>query len=91
MVRRQVVGSVDVTVGAQRQRHNYRDLILPGATVDDLNRVDMVRNINGSLGYRIGNSMRAGFGLTYRERESNSSRFRDYRGFRFITTLDYEL
>lgn len=90
-IRRQVIGPFDVTVGAQRQRHNYRDLMLPGATVDDLNRVDTIRGVSGSLGYRIGNAMRAGFGLTYRERESNSSRFRDYRGFRFITTLDYEL
>jgi hypothetical protein len=90
-IRRQVVGAFDITLGAQRQRHNYRNLILPGATVDDLNRVDTVRGVTGSLGYRIGNTMRAGFGLTYRERESNSMRFRDYRGFRFITTLDYEL
>ena len=89
--RRLVVGAFDVTVGAQRQRHTYRNLILPGATADDFNRVDTVRGVSGSLGYRIGNSMRAGFGLTYRERESNSTRFRDYRGFRFITTLDYEL
>ena len=56
-----------------------------------MNRVDIVRGLSGSLGYRIGNTMRAGFGLTYRERESNSTRFRDYQGFRFITTLDYEL
>jgi hypothetical protein len=90
-IRRQVVGAFDITLGAQHQRHNYRNLILPGATVDDLNRVDTVRGVTGSLGYRIGNSIRAGFGLTYRERESNSTRFRDYRGFRFITTLDYEL
>jgi len=90
-IRRQVVGAFDVTAAVQRERYGYRDLILPGATVDDLNRVDIVRGLSGSLGYRIGNAMRAGFGLTYRERESNSMRYRDYRGFRFITTLDYEL
>jgi len=90
-IRRQVVGAFDVTAAVQRQRYGYRDLMLPGATVDDLNRVDIVRGLSGSLGYRIGNTMRAGFGLTYRERESNSTRFRDYQGFRFITTLDYEL
>jgi hypothetical protein len=90
-IRRQLVGAFDVTASLQRQRHAYRDLVLPGAAPDDLHRADVVRGWSGSLGYRVGNSMRAGFGLTYRERESNSARFRDYEGFRFITTLDYEL
>lgn len=90
-IRRQVVGAIDATASVRRERYGYRDLILPGATVDDLRRVDIVRGLSGSLGYRIGNSMRAGFGLTYRQRESNSTRFRDFQGFRFITTLDYEL
>jgi hypothetical protein len=90
-IRRQVVGAIDATASVRREQYGYRDLLLPGATVDDLRRVDIVRSLSGSLGYRIGNSMRAGFGLTYRERESNSTRFRDFQGFRFITTLDYEL
>lgn len=90
-VRRQIVGAFDVTAGVQRQKYSYRDLLLPGGTPGDLDRVDVTRTWFGSLGYRIGGAMRAGFGSVYRERHTNSTRFRDYQGFRFITTLDYEL
>ena len=89
-VRRQIVGHVDVTGSVQRQRYTYRDLLLPGATNADLHRVDSTRTYVGSIGYRIGHAMRAGFGTAYRARTSNSLRFRDYQGFRFITTIDYE-
>ena len=67
-----MVGAFDVTASLQRQRYAYRDLVLPGATGDDRHRADVVRGWSGSLGYRLGNSMRAGVGLTYRERQSNS-------------------
>lgn len=90
IVRRQIVGLVDVTGSVQRQRYSYRDLLLPGATAADLHRVDTTRTYVGSIGYRVGHAMRAGFGTAYRERGSNSLRFRDYQGFRFITTIDYE-
>ena len=90
-VRRQIVGSFDVTAGLQRHRFSYRDLLLDGGTTADLDRVDVTRAWSASVGYRLGRSMRAGFGSVYRERDSNSSRLRRYEGFRFITTLDYEL
>jgi hypothetical protein len=87
---RQIVGPFDVTASLQRQTYRYRDLLLPGATATDLDRVDRMRAWSGSLGYRIGRSMRAGVGTTYRARASSSARFRDYEGFRFITTADYD-
>jgi hypothetical protein len=89
-VRRQIVGPFDVTASLQRQTYRYRDLLLPGATATDIDRVDRMRAWSGSLGYRIGRSMRAGVGTTYRARASSSARFRDYEGFRFITTADYD-
>ena len=89
-VRRQIVGRTDVTGGVQRQKYTYRDLLLPGSTPADLNRVDITRTWSGSFGYRFGEATRAGIGVLYRERESNSARFRDYEGFRIISTVDYE-
>jgi hypothetical protein len=90
-VRRQVVGAIDISASIQRQQYSYRDLLLPGASATDLNRIDTVHGWSAGVGYRLGNSMRAGIGLTFRERASSSARLRDYQGTRFITTLDYEL
>jgi hypothetical protein len=89
-VRRQIVGAFDGTATVQRERYRYRDLLLPGSRPSDIDRVDTTSAWGGSLGYRLGRTMRAGIGVTYRERASNSNRFRDYRGLRFITTLDYD-
>jgi len=89
IVRRQIVGRTDVTGGMQRQTYTYRDLLLPGAAASDLDRVDITRTWSGSFGYRVGQATRVGFGTIYRERDSNSARFRDYAGFRFVTTVDY--
>jgi hypothetical protein len=88
-VRRQIVGRTDVTGGVQRQKYSYRDLLLPGAVSADLNRVDVTRTWSASFGYRVGESARVGFGTLYRERASNSARFLDYQGLRFISTVDY--
>jgi hypothetical protein len=88
-IRRQIVGRTDVTGSVHRQTFTYRDQLLPGAVPADLDRVDVTRTWLGSIGYRLGESTRAGIGLVYRERESNSARFRDYSGFRFVTTVDY--
>jgi hypothetical protein len=89
-VRRQIVGSIDAIAGMQHQRFSYRDLLLPGATPADLDRVDVMRAWSGNVGYRIGQGMRAGFGAVYRERHTNSRRFVDYQGFRLITSVDYQ-
>jgi hypothetical protein len=90
-VRRQIVGPLDVTGGVQRHEYGYRDLVLPGEIVTDLDRVDVTRTWFGSVGYRLGGAMRAGFGTVYRSRGSSSTRSYGYSGYRFITTLDYEL
>ena len=90
-VRRQIVGAFDVTAAVQRRQYSYRNLVLPGFTSVDPNRVDVTRTWSGSLGYRLGGTMRAGFGAAYRQRSTTDPRYRDYSGFRFITTLDYEL
>ena len=90
-VRRQIVGRTDVTGGVQRYKYSYRNLLLPGAVPSDLGRVDVTRTWSGSVGYRLGQGTRVGAGVLYRERESTSSRFLDYSGFRFISTIDYEL
>jgi hypothetical protein len=88
-IARQLVGRLDATIGAQRHAYAYRNLLLPGANVDDLNRLDITHLYLGTVGYRFSHSARLGFGAAYRERDSTSHRFSDYRGFRFLTTLDY--
>jgi hypothetical protein len=90
-VRRQIVGRTDVSGGVHHFKYSYRDLLLPGAASTELGRIDVTRSWTASVGYRLGNSARVGVGIVYRERESNSERFRDYDGFRFISTVDYEL
>jgi hypothetical protein len=86
-IRRQIVGRTDVTVGAQRIRYSYRDLLLPGSVATDLNRGDRTMVYNASFGYRLGQT-RVGVGARYQER--SSTRFRDYQGLRFISTVDYD-
>lgn len=88
-VRRHIVGKVDVTAGAQRYTYSYRDLLLPGAQSGDRGRVDITRVWSAEVGYRLGQSARVGFGAVYRERQSNSARFKDYEGLRFATTIEY--
>jgi hypothetical protein len=89
-VRRQITGPFDATGSVQRDRYTYRDLLLPGATPAETERVDTTRGWSGSVGYRLGRSMRAGVGVMHRSRSSTSLRFRDYSGLRLITTLDYD-
>jgi Putative beta-barrel porin 2 len=91
-VRRQIVGRTDITGGVLRQSYSYRDLL--DATVAQptpVHRLDLTRTWSATVGYRFGQSTRLGFGAYYRRRESNSIGYRDYQGFRFITTLDYGL
>jgi hypothetical protein len=89
-VRRQITGPFDATATVQRDRYTYRDLLLPGAPAAEAPRVDRMRGVSGSLGYRLGRSMRAGIGVMHRSRSSSSLRFREYDGLRLITTLDYD-
>jgi hypothetical protein len=89
MVRRRLVGRTDITGGVQRHKYTCRDLVIAGIPGAELNRVDVTRTWLATFGYRFGDSTRLGFGAFYRERHSNSSRFRDYEGFRFASTIDY--
>ena len=88
-VRRHLAGKVDVTAGGQRYTYAYRDLLLPGAVSGDRTRVDTTDVWSAGIGYRLGQSARVGVGAAYRVRQSNSSRFRDYEGLRFVTTIEY--
>jgi hypothetical protein len=88
-IRRQIIGRTDVTVGAQRIRNTYRDLLLPGTDATDLKRVDRTMVYNASFGYRLGQT-RVGVGARYQQRDTTSLRFRDYQGLRFISTVDYD-
>lgn len=89
-VRRRIVGALDATGSVQRETYRYRNLLLAGALPTDIDRVDTTSAVAGSVGYRLGRTLRAGIGAAYRERASSSGRFRDYEGLRFITTLDYD-
>lgn len=88
-VRQQIVGRSDVTLGGRRYTYSYRDRLpaVPGAGAPG--RVDTIRAWSADVGYRFGEGLRLGFGATYHERLSSSVAHRDYRGFRFGTTLDY--
>ncbi len=88
-IRRQLIGRTDITGGVQRHKYSYRDLVIDGVPGADLDRVDITRTWLATFGYRFGDSTRIGFGAFYRERHSNSSRFLDYEGFRFASTVDY--
>jgi hypothetical protein len=88
-VRRQIIGRTDVTVGGTYQAFKYRDLLLPGAPPQDIQRVDYTRSWNASFGYRVSDA-RIGIGARYIERESGSAAFRNYSGLRVISTVDYE-
>jgi hypothetical protein len=89
-VRRQLIGRTDLTVGAQRFKYGYRNLLLTGSLAEDLGRVDLTRVLSVSFGYRLGRDVRFGIGTAYRERETTSQRFRNYRGARFATSIDYD-
>ena len=69
---------------------SYSDLLLPGATAVGLHRVDLTNTWTTTVGYRLGKGPRVGFGTVYRQRQSNNANYRDYDGFRFTSTIDYD-
>jgi hypothetical protein len=89
-VRRQIVGRLDASAGYQRHQYSYRNLVVPGEIATSPDRVDVTDTWTTSVGYRLGQGPRLGFGTIYRERQSNSPQYRNYDGFRFITTIDYD-
>jgi hypothetical protein len=89
-VTRQLVGRTDVSLGALRQAHSYRGLHQPGATRPEPRRIDHVRTVNASVGYRFVPASRVGVGFEYLSRGSNSaSHGRAYHGTRLVTTASY--
>jgi len=80
---RQALGRrLDVMVGGQRYGHRYRDAT--GAEVRWLGvpRVDVVRNLDVGVGFRLKRDTHVAVGGSYWERTSNLQLFRDYRGLR---------
>ena len=87
-VRRQLVGSLDATVAAQRFNNAYQDLRSPGSNTA-VPRVDVTYNYGGDVGYRFGRKGRLGVGLSYWTRASNRASEVGYSGIRFGSTFSY--
>jgi hypothetical protein len=85
-VERKLVGPTDVTVGLARHQHAYRDFAIGLEPLDA--RVDSVRTLSASFGYRFAREARIGFGVLHRSRESNTSS-RSYAGTRAAFTANY--
>ena len=88
LLRRQLAGAFDATVGAQRFNYAYRDL-LPAGLNPAAPRVDITYNLSSDVGYRLGRKARLGVGVSYWTRTSNKASEVGYSGFRFGSTLSY--
>ncbi|HSL23053.1 MAG TPA: outer membrane beta-barrel protein [Vicinamibacterales bacterium] len=104
-IRHRLVGRLDVMAGAGRHQYTYRDFsvdvvsgvngtataaAVPGAgALPAPERVDVTRSLSGSIGYMLGPDVRLSFGTSYWKRESNSTSYRDYDGFRTGVSLNY--
>lgn len=88
LIRRQLTGPFDATVGAQRYNYAYRDLELPGVS-PLAPRVDITHNFSSDIGYRLGRKGRMGIGVSYWTRASNRAAEVGYSGFRFGSTITY--
>jgi hypothetical protein len=89
LVRRQLVGSFDMTGGIQRYNSAYR--AVRGAVTTEERRVDVTVNYSADVGYRLGRNARVGVGVSYWSRESNQASDVAYSGFRVGSTLNYGL
>ena len=90
-VRRRIVGSFDASLGAQRQRYSYRDLVMAGRARGVLERQDLTLIYTMSVGYTLNRDMRVGVGISRMNRTSNTNRFAEYEGFRVGTSVTYGL
>ena len=86
---RRLVGRLDVGVGALRHQYRYQGLRMGDGPAEDADRIDTVEILSASLGYRVARTSRIRFGVAYRNRESNNSRYRAYQGIRFSATTTY--
>ncbi len=90
-VRRQIVRRFDASIGAQRQRYGYRDLIVanPARRPSEPGRVDMTVVYTVSIGYALNRDTRMGVGVSRMNRKSSSNRFSAYEGLRVGTSVTY--
>ena len=79
-----VYGPVDLTGRLGAQRLGYRDR----SGVADPRGTDRVQTYGGSLGYRMGNTLRIGFNVDEQRRSSPIAK-RDYRGVTFGMSVTY--
>lgn len=54
-------------------------------------RMDLIYQYGGGVGYRVGESVRLGFDATYYRRHSSEVDLRDYKGLRFGGSISYGL
>lgn len=86
---RQALGSrFDIIVSADRHKYEYENLL---TSIEILlpQRIDTTWNYGASLGYRLADSGRIGFGVSYWTRESTTRRFKEYDNLRIGTTATY--
>ena len=90
-VRRQIVRRFDASVGAQRQRYSYRDLVVsgPARRPSVAGREDTTVIYSVSIGYALNRDTRMGVGVSRMNRESSSNRFAAYEGLRVGTSVTY--
>ena len=88
LVRRQLKGPFDATVGAQRYYYAYQRLLtsLPNLEAP---RVDVTYTYSGDIGYRLGRKGRLGFGVSYWTRDSNRQSGVAYQRFRVGSNFSY--
>jgi len=87
-IRRALGTRFDVMVSADRHRYEYQNIVpLGGPAVPD--RLDQTWVYSGSVGYRLGNDGRVGFGASYQERISNTIVFRDYDRLHIGCSMTY--
>jgi hypothetical protein len=86
-INRHIGGRFDVTAGGDWQTYTYRSLVglEPQPIEPSVNRT---RTWTLSTGYRFRETRRLGFGVTYRERDSNDTQFQPYSGLRIMWTMD---
>ena len=87
-LRRALGPRFDILVSADRHKYEYEDL-LSVATVQLPQRIDTTWNYAASIGYRLSDNGRIGFGASYWTRESTTRQFRDYDNLRIGTTATY--
>ncbi|HXH06607.1 MAG TPA: outer membrane beta-barrel protein [Vicinamibacterales bacterium] len=87
---RQALGRrFDILVGLQRATYTYRDLVASGLVRPRRPRVDVIRNLDLSLGFRPRADVRVGIGGAYWERVSETALFRNYNGLRLGLSASY--